>query len=118
MANMFNANLHFVNTISKAPLHIAVEQSAFDPEKINRRLQQKHTEDLVQLASQINAENVNVIVEEGFPGKVVPKICENLNAQCLILGSVGRKGIDAALLGNTAEYIIDKLDCDTLVVKT
>jgi universal stress protein E len=118
MANMFNANLHFVNTISKAPLHIAVEKSDFDPEKINRRLQQKHTEDLVQLASQINAENVNVIVEEGLPGKVVPKICENLNTQCLILGSVGRKGIDTALLGNTAEYIIDKLDCDTLVVKT
>jgi universal stress protein E len=117
MAKLFNANLHFVNTVSKAPIHIAVDKSAFDPDKINARVMNKHKQDLQKLADDLQIEKVNIIIKEGLPGKVVPKICEDLQAECLILGSVGRKGMNAALLGNTAEYIIDKLDCDTLVIK-
>ena len=117
MSKLFGANLHFINTVSKAPMHIAVDKSAFDPDKVNARVMQKHKESLKILADNLNIADVNIIVEEGLPGHVVPKLCDDLNAECLILGSVGRKGVTAALLGNTAEYIIDKLDCDTLVVK-
>lgn len=117
MSKLFGANLHFINTVSKAPIHIAVDKSAFDPDKVNARVMQKHKESLKILADNLNISDVNIIVEEGLPGHVVPKLCDTLNAECLILGSVGRKGVTAALLGNTAEYIIDKLDCDTLVVK-
>ncbi len=117
MAEIFNAKLTFVNTVSKAPVHIMVDKSAFDPDKVNARMKLKHKQDLLDLADSLQITGVNVLVEEGLPGKIVPKICETLNAECLILGSVGRKGVNAALLGNTAEYIIDKIDCDTLVVK-
>lgn len=117
MAKLFSANLHFINTVSKAPMHIAVDKSAFDPDKVNARVMQKHKETLQALADNLNITHVNIMVEEGLPGHVVPKLCDKLNAECLILGSVGRKGVNAALLGNTAEYIIDKLDCDTLVIK-
>ncbi|MEI6894419.1 MAG: universal stress protein UspE [Colwellia sp.] len=117
MAKLFDANLHFVNTVSKAPVHIAVDQSEFDPDKVNARVKEKHKLDLQQLANSLQIEKVNILIAEGLPGKIVPKICNDLNAECLILGSVGRKGVNAALLGNTAEYIIDKLNCDTLVVK-
>lgn len=117
MATLFGANLYFVNTVSKAPVHIAVEKSAFDPDKINAKVKNKHKLDLQKLANDLQIKKVNILVEEGLPGKIVPQICEDLKAECLVLGSVGRKGVNAALLGNTAEYIIDKLDCDTLVVK-
>lgn len=117
MAKMFDANLHFVNTVSKAPIHITVDKSAFDPEKINAKVMKKHKQDLQNIADELKIPKVNIIIKEGLPGKVVPQVCADLEAECLILGSVGRKGVDAALLGNTAEYIIDKLDCDTLVIK-
>lgn len=117
MATLYGSELYMVNTVSKAPVHIAVEKSDFDPKKINARVVAKHKVDLQALANKANIAKVTVMVEEGLPGKVVPKICDDLNAKCLVLGSVGRKGVNAALLGNTAEYIIDKLNCDTLVVK-
>jgi universal stress protein E len=117
MAQLFDAKLHFLNTVSKAPVHIAVDKSAFDPDKINARIKLKHQKDIQILADTLQITAVNILIEEGLPGKVVPQVCENLDAKCLVLGSVGRKGVNAALLGNTAEYIIDKLDCDTLVVK-
>lgn len=35
----------------------------------------------------------------------------------MVLGAVGRTGISAAFLGNTAEQVIDHLRCDLLVIK-
>jgi universal stress protein E len=35
----------------------------------------------------------------------------------VVLGTVGRQGISAALIGNTAEHVIDKLNCDVLAIK-
>lgn len=35
----------------------------------------------------------------------------------MVLGTIGRTGISAAFLGNTAEQVIDHLRCDLLVIK-
>ena len=35
----------------------------------------------------------------------------------MVLGAVGRTGISAAFLSNTAEQVIDHLRCDLLVIK-
>ena len=45
------------------------------------------------------------------------KVADELDAQLVVLGSVGRTGLTAALIGNTAEHIIDRLDCDVLTLK-
>ena len=34
------------------------------------------------------------------------------------MGTVGRSGITGALIGNTAEVVLDSLECDVLVLKT
>jgi universal stress protein E len=56
-------------------------------------------------------------VLEGLPEDIIPALCKEYSADLLVIGSVGRKGLSAALLGNTAELIIDGVECDTLVVK-
>jgi universal stress protein E len=35
----------------------------------------------------------------------------------VVIGTVGRTGLSAALVGNTAEHVIDSLDCDVLALK-
>lgn len=117
LAKYYDSKLHFVNTVTKAPMHIQVDRSAFDPDKVNERVMAKHKGDIQELSDTLGLHDVNIIVKEGIPGKVVPQICKELDAKILVLGSVGRKGINAALLGNTAEHIIDKIDCDTLIIK-
>ena len=44
-------------------------------------------------------------------------MAEHLQAGIVVLGTVGRTGISAAFLGNTAEQVIDHLRCDLLVIK-
>jgi universal stress protein E len=35
----------------------------------------------------------------------------------VVIGAVSRSRLDRVLIGNTAERVLDKLECDVLVVK-
>lgn len=59
----------------------------------------------------------NTYVKEGLPEKVIPMVAKDIDAELVIIGTVGRVGLSAALIGNTAEHVIDELDCDVLAVK-
>ena len=56
-------------------------------------------------------------VREGFPEEVIPEVAKEIEAELVILGTVGRTGLSAALLGNTAEHVISKLSCNLLAIK-
>jgi nucleotide-binding universal stress UspA family protein len=56
-------------------------------------------------------------LEEGSPESVVPKFASNPKTDLLVLGSVARMGLPGLLIGNTAESILEKVDCSFLVVK-
>jgi universal stress protein E len=117
LAKLTQSTLHLANSYAGAPVHIAVEVPNFVPEVYNRSVQERHTKKLNELATRHSLENTNLHVVEGLPEDVIPKLSNDLDADLLIIGSVGRRGISAALLGNTAEMIIDAVNCDTLIVK-
>jgi universal stress protein E len=47
----------------------------------------------------------------------LPEKVTELNASAVIMGAVSRSRLDRVLIGNTAEKILDRLECDVLVVK-
>jgi universal stress protein E len=55
-------------------------------------------------------------IEDGLPWGVVANLSKKLRAQCVVIGSMGRKGITGKLIGNTAEKIISIANTDLLVV--
>lgn len=56
-------------------------------------------------------------VIEGRADQVIPKIAKKIDAQLLILGTVGRTGLSGAFIGNTAEHILANMRCDILTLK-
>ena len=48
---------------------------------------------------------------------MIPEVAKEIEAELVILGTVGRTGLSAALLGNTAEHVISKLNCNLLAIK-
>ena len=48
---------------------------------------------------------------------VIESVSNEIDAELVILGTIGRTGISAALIGNTAEHVIDRLNCDVLAIK-
>lgn len=54
---------------------------------------------------------------EGSARNVVPQCAKDLGAELVVLGTVARTGISGLLMGNTAEAILDQIDCSVLAVK-
>jgi universal stress protein E len=54
---------------------------------------------------------------KGDAAEVIPAVCRKLRANILVLGTVARSGLSAALIGNTAEAVASSLTCSMLAVK-
>jgi universal stress protein E len=56
-------------------------------------------------------------LERGPATQVIPAVVGQLGADLVVMGTVARVGIAGLLIGNTAESILDQLDCAVLAVK-
>lgn len=117
MAAMLSAKTHLVNAFPGTPVNIAIEIPEFNPQEYNSTMKHHHTDALTKLATQFDIAPEHSHVQEGMPEDVIPAIAKTLDAEMVIIGTIGRTGLSAAIIGNTAEHVIDRLDCDVLAVK-
>lgn len=54
---------------------------------------------------------------QGIPGNVISQFVVDNNIDIAILGSVARSGVKGFVIGNTAETIINQIDCSIMAVK-
>ncbi len=60
----------------------------------------------------------SVVIAEGLsPEETIPELIQSTKSDLLVMGCVGRKGLSGAMIGNTAEKILDKIDCEVLVLQ-
>jgi len=48
---------------------------------------------------------------------LIPYTAQKLSAVVTVVGTVARTGLSGALIGNTAEVVLDALESDVLVLK-
>ena len=116
-AKLLSSNVHLVNSFPGTPANIVIEIPEFDPTTYDESAKLHH-EQCMQVHSEkhhINKQHCHVAI--GLPEDVITQYAEQLDAELVVLGTIGRQGISAALLGNTAEHVIDKLNCDVLTIK-
>lgn len=53
----------------------------------------------------------------GDPIEVVPENMNELNADVLVMGTVSRSGLGSIVIGNTAEAILNRVDCSVVTFK-
>jgi len=56
------------------------------------------------------------IVEDN-PGSALVKAAMRLNADLIVVGSLGEEGLKRRLVSSTAEYVVKNAPCDVLIVK-
>lgn len=54
---------------------------------------------------------------KGKPQEVIPRFVRNHRVQLVVMGTVGRTGVAGFFIGNTAEKILQNLDCSVLALK-
>jgi universal stress protein E len=56
-------------------------------------------------------------LRRGAPVDALPELAAELSPQVVVMGAVSRSGLRRLFIGATAEHVIDRLNCDVLVVK-
>ena len=54
---------------------------------------------------------------KGSPREELPALARRIDADILVLGTLGRTGVAGLLIGNTAEAVLHRIDCAVLAIK-
>jgi len=118
LAEMVNhTEVHLVGAYPITPINIAIELPDFDPSVYNDAIRGQHLVAMKALRQKFAIREEFTHVAKGLPEEVIPDIASQLSAGIVVLGTIGRTGLSAAFLGNTAEQVIDHLRCDLLAIK-
>jgi nucleotide-binding universal stress UspA family protein len=58
-----------------------------------------------------------VYLLKGIPGKLIPALAAAKDVDLIIMGTVSRSGVSGLLIGNTAERILNQVNCSVMTVK-
>lgn len=117
LAKISGSPAHTVNTY-ETPETIPVSTlPGIDYEAIKLDLQQIHSEKMQKLLTPYNFKAEQVHLIEGRADIAIRCMAKELDAQLMVLGTVGRTGLSATFIGNTAEKILAHLRCEILTVK-
>lgn len=54
---------------------------------------------------------------KGLPRKEIPVLAKSVGADLVVMGTVARTGVPGLFIGNTAETILEQIECSVLAVK-
>jgi universal stress protein E len=81
------------------------------------RIEAAHNQAMQQLvdAVQIPAERTHV--RAGNAVEILPQLARETGAAVVVMGAVSRSRLEHAIVGSTAENVLDHLPCDVLIIK-
>ncbi len=110
-------NIHLVTAYPPTPINMAIDLPEFTTTEYGDSVRGQYLLNMKALRQQFCIDEDHTHVREGFPEDVIPAVAKELEAELVVLGTVGRTGLSAAFLGNTAEHVISKLECNLLAIK-
>ena len=122
LAALERSQLHVVhvwNIFAENLLRSHSRMSPGDIDTLNRDTLTSRTEWLETLMKRYDSLGLETYphIIKGDPTIVIPKLAAREQAQLLVMGTVCRTGISGWLMGNTAERILEQVDCSLLTVK-
>jgi universal stress protein E len=112
IASLANGTLHVISA------HPSPMLSAADPTfQLKETIEARYREQCKAFQAEYDVSNERLHVEEGPADVLIPYTAQKLGAVVTVLGTVARTGLSGALIGNTAEVVLDALESDVLVLK-
>jgi nucleotide-binding universal stress UspA family protein len=103
-------------------MHMSEEKVTAYVEEVRRkreanleRLMLKVTGDLGQETLDYLKPSVHLV--KGWERKVIPALAKQVEADLVVMGTVSRTGVPGLIMGNTAESILNQLECSVLAIK-
>ena len=86
-------------------------------DELSKKIQQDHQERLDELASEKGLDKDQVHQLPGDTKELLPMFARTHGADLVVMGAIARWGLKRAILGSTAERVLDQLVCDVLIVR-
>ncbi|MDF0733693.1 universal stress protein [Pseudomonas entomophila] len=113
-----------IASLAKGELHVISAHpspmlSASDPVyQLSETIEQRYREACLAFQTEFDISEDRLHVAEGPADVLIPYTEKQCDAVVTIIGTVARTGISGALIGNTAEVVLDSLEKDVLVLKS
>ena len=112
IANLAKGALHVISA------HPSPMLSAADPTfQLKETIEARYRAQCKAFQAEYDVSDDRLHVEEGPADVLIPYTAQKLSAVVTVVGTVARTGLSGALIGNTAEVVLDALESDVLVLK-
>jgi nucleotide-binding universal stress UspA family protein len=112
-----------IASLAKAKLHVISAHpspmlSSPDPAlQLSETIEASYREQCKAFQAEFDIDDDNLHIEEGPADVLIPFMVHKLQAAVVVIGTVARSGLSGALIGNTAEVVLDSVESDVLVLK-
>ena len=112
IAHLAKGELHVLSA------HPAPLLTAADPAfQLREVIAARYRESCQRFQDEYGLSNHQLHIAEGPADILIPQLALQLDVAVTVIGSVARSGLSGALIGNTAEVVLDVLESDVLVLK-
>ena len=112
IARLAKAQLHVISA------HPSPMLSAADPTfQLKETIEARYREQCKAFQAEFDIDDTHLHIEEGPADVLIPFMVHKLQAAVTVIGTVARSGLSGALIGNTAEVVLDAVESDVLVLK-
>jgi nucleotide-binding universal stress UspA family protein len=122
LSELEESELHVVHTSSlyyEDVMRNRLGLKNHEVDRIVKKMKETHrawVEELVQPYShRIPSRKIHIL--RGDAGKVIPEFAMQKEIDLIVMGTVGRSGVSGLFIGNTAEKVLQNVDCSVMAVK-
>ena len=122
LAEMEGSELHIVHTWTPIKVWGLGAGEEYGPEMVDeivRETQEAHEKCLAELLGKYDLAQLKhqVHLLKGEAGALIPALAKQKEIDLIVMGTVCRTGIPGFFIGNTAETVLQHVDCSVLTVK-
>jgi len=122
IAERSGGEVHLVHTYQRLAGVGSEATRTFKPiklplDELDKRIRKEHREKLDELASSFDVDAEHVHQLPGQTREILPTFARTRGAGLVVMGGLARWSLKRAILGSTAERVLDHLPCDVLIVR-
>ena len=118
LCRLSGCEIHLVYAVNFPIINTYIDVPGYLPSTYSEAVRNDCNAKLKRYADDHRIPHENIHLLTGSPDDVIPETANSLKAAAVLLGSMGRDGFSGAMIGNTAERIMDDLQCDVIVIRT
>jgi universal stress protein E len=115
LAKAFDTELHLIHALHISEILADLEIIDFSQHEARRRGALAPTVEHLCNTWHLNPDQIHIVA--GQAQKVIPSIANKLRADMVVIGTSGKTGLKARVIGNTAEKVLTHLRTDLLAIK-